>query len=135
MGILLALAGPWLAPFFVNASDPNAAAVIKLSTAILWIASAYQVFDGLYTGSALCLRGAGDAKAPAIAAAFLSWLGFVPLAHMLFFRPGEGWGNFFPQFGFGAEGGWFAAVIYTCLLGVLVFWRWRSGAWRRIEVI
>jgi len=37
-----------------------------------------------------------------------------------------------PQFGFGAVGGWFAALIYICCLGLILYLRWRSGAWRRV---
>jgi hypothetical protein len=37
-----------------------------------------------------------------------------------------------PQLGFGASGGWFAALAYICSLGVVLFLRWRSGAWRQV---
>ncbi|MES2353365.1 MAG: MATE family efflux transporter [Pseudomonadota bacterium] len=134
IGILFSLTGPWLVPFFIAAEDPNAAAVIKLSTTLLWIAAAYHVFDGL-SMSGFCLRGAGDVKTPTIALIFLSWFCFVPLAHMLSFGPGQGWVDFLPTFGLGAIGGWIATVIYIFLLGVLLFWRWRSGAWREISVL
>ena len=135
MGILLAASGRWLVPLFTTANDPNEGAVIELGATLLWIASAYQVFDALNMGSSFCLRGAGDVKAPTIALIFLSWFGFVPLAHMLSFGPGQGWVDFLPQFGFGAVGGWSAAVIYISLLGLLLFWRWRSGAWRRMRLL
>jgi MATE family multidrug resistance protein len=134
VGVLLALAGPWLAPLFVTTGDPNASAVIKLSTTLLWIASAYHVFDGL-SMVGFCLRGAGDVMTPAIAVVFLSWFGFVPLAHMLSFGPGQGWVDFMPKFGFGTVGGWAAAAIYMFLLGTLLFWRWRSGTWRKMKVL
>ena len=29
-------------------------------------------------------------------------------------------------------GGWFAALIYICCLGLMLYLRWRSGAWRRV---
>ena len=134
-GILVAIAGPWLMPLFVSASDPNAAAVIGLGVTLLWVASIYQIFDALNMGSSFCLRGAGDVKTPTIALIFLSWFGFVPLAHTLTFAPGQGWVDFLPHVGFGATGGWTAAVIYILLLGTLLFWRWRSGAWRKIKII
>jgi MATE family multidrug resistance protein len=62
----------------------------------------------------------------------LSWLMFVPLAHSLAFKPGAGWVDWLPQFGLGGVGGWFAALIYICCLGTMLFLRWRSGAWRRV---
>jgi MATE family multidrug resistance protein len=71
-------------------------------------------------------------RIPSIMVLVLSWGFFVPLAHILSFKPGSGWVGFLPQLGFGASGGWFAALAYICALGVVLFLRWRSGAWRRV---
>jgi len=38
------------------------------------------------------------------------------------------------QLGWGVFGGWTALVIYVCLLGVTLFVRWRSGAWKQIRI-
>jgi MATE family multidrug resistance protein len=132
IGVLLALAGPWLMPTFVNASDPDAAEVVRLGIVLLWIAAGYQLFDGLNLGCGFALRGAGDVRFPAVILFALSWGVFVPLAHSLSFEPGEGWVNFLPQFGIGAEGGWFAILVYVVLLGGALYLRWRSGHWRKI---
>jgi multidrug resistance protein, MATE family len=131
-GILLAAAGPWLLPLFTNRSDSHAAAVAARGCQLLWIAAAYQLFDGLNLGGGACLRGAGDVRVPSLMVLALSWGFFVPLAHMLSFEPGAGWVDWLPQLGLGAIGGWFAALAYICCLGVMLFWRWRSGAWRRV---
>jgi MATE family multidrug resistance protein len=132
VGVLLALAGPWLLPLFVTPGDADAAAVIALGAPMLWLAACYQAFDGLNLGSGFCLRGAGDVRVPALLVACLSWLLWVPLTHALTFAPGEGWVAFLPQFGLGALGGWCAAVVYVVLLGLGLWLRWRSGAWRAI---
>jgi MATE family multidrug resistance protein len=132
--VFLAVIGPWLLPLFVNPADPNAAAVIALGRTLLWFAAGYQLFDGLNLGAGFCLRGAGDMRVPTIAIIVLSWFGFVPFTHMFTFAPGQGWVDFLPQFGYGTVGGWAVAMVYTCLLGSLVYLRWRSGAWRRIEL-
>jgi multidrug resistance protein, MATE family len=134
IGVLLAAVGPWIMPFFANANDPNAALVVSRSCLLLWIAAGYQLFDGLNISGSACLRGAGDVRLPAVMVLALSWCLFVPLAHSLSFAPGQGWVNFLPQYGYGAVGGWFAALIYICALGVMLFLRWHSGAWRRIEL-
>jgi multidrug resistance protein, MATE family len=134
IGVLLAAAGPWVLPFFTNAADPNAAQVVRQGCTLLWIAAGYQLFDGLNISSGAILRGAGDVRLPALMVLALSWLLFVPLAHSLSFAPGQGWVHWLPQFGFGAVGGWFAALIYICCLGVMLFLRWRSRAWQRIEL-
>ncbi len=130
-GILLAAAGPWLMPLFTNGADDRAAAVAVRGTQLVWIAAGYQLFDGLNLSAGACLRGAGDVRRPSLMVLALSWGFFVPLAHMLSFAPGAGWVTWLPQFGYGAVGGWFAALAYICCLGSMLFWRWQSGAWRR----
>jgi MATE family multidrug resistance protein len=131
-GLLLAAAGPWLMPLFTNSSGVDAPLVASLGCRLLWIAAGYQLFDGLSLACGACLRGAGDVRIPSIMVLALSWGFFVPLAHILSFKPGFGWVDWLPQFGFGAGGGWFAALAYICALGVVLFLRWRSGAWRRV---
>lgn len=130
IGVALAAAGPWILPAFVNAADPGAAEVIALATTLIWIAAAYQLFDGLNIGCGFCLRGAGDTRFPAVALLLLAWGVFVPLVHLLAFAPGEGWIAGAPGAGWGAVGGWLAAVVYVAMLGTTLAWRWRSGRWR-----
>jgi multidrug resistance protein, MATE family len=131
-GLLLAAAGPWLMPLFTNSAESDAPLVAALGCRLLWIAAGYQLFDGLSLSAGACLRGAGDVRIPSIMVIALSWGFFVPLAHILSFKPGSGWVSWLPQLGFGAAGGWFAALAYICSLGVVLFLRWRSGAWRQV---
>jgi MATE family multidrug resistance protein len=131
-GLLLAAAGPWLMPLFTNSADAHAGSVAALGCRLLWIAAGYQLFDGLNLGSSACLRGAGDVRLPSVMVLALSWGFFVPLAHILTFTAGAGWVDWLPQLGLGAIGGWYAALVYICCLGVMLFLRWRSGAWRRV---
>jgi MATE family multidrug resistance protein len=132
VGVIVAAAGKWLMPWFTNAADPEAGQVAATGYVLLWIAAGYQVFDGFNIASGACLRGAGDVRVPSIMVLALSWSLFVPLAHSLSFRPGEGWVQWLPQYGLGAVGGWLAALIYVCCLGMMLFLRWRSGAWRSV---
>jgi MATE family multidrug resistance protein len=132
IGLLLAATGPWVLPFFTNGADPDASEVVRRGCTLLWIAAGYQLFDGLNISSSAALRGAGDVRLPAIMVLTLSWLLFVPLAHSLSFAKGQGWVDWLPQFGLGAVGGWFAALIYICCLGSMLLLRWRSRAWQRI---
>jgi MATE family multidrug resistance protein len=133
-GLLLGLTGPWLIPLFVTANDPQANAVIDLGLTLMWIAGAYQLFDGLNISSGCCLRGAGDTTVPAILVIAFSWLLFVPVAHALTFHDGEGWLNVLPQFGLGSVGGWTALLGYIFLLGLVMLWRWRARAWQGINI-
>jgi MATE family multidrug resistance protein len=135
IGVLLALAGPAILPLFTGAHDADAAAAVALGTQLLWVAAGFHFFDGVNLGSAMCLRGAGDAVVPAALVLLMSWLLFVPLAYAFTFAPGQGWIRFLPQFGWGPIGGWVAVLIYIMLLGTTLFLRWRSRAWWRIGVL
>jgi MATE family multidrug resistance protein len=134
IGLLVALGGPWILPFFMDSHDLEAGATVALAANLLWLAAAYQFFDGLNLSSGLCLRGAGDATVPAALVLPVSLLLFLPLAHSFTFAPGQGWVNFLPQFGWGAYGGWAAVVLYLMVLGTTLFVRWRSGVWKRIRI-
>ncbi|HUJ53828.1 MAG TPA: MATE family efflux transporter [Steroidobacteraceae bacterium] len=134
IGVLIALGGRWVLPFFAGAHDADSAVAVTLGMRLLWLAAGYQFFDGLNLGSSLCLRGAGDVRVPAALVLLVSLLLFVPLAHALTFSPGEGWVNFLPQYGFGAVGGWVAVLVYVMVLGSTLFLRWRSRAWQAIRI-
>lgn len=134
MGALLALSGPWLLPLFIDPAATGATSVLALAQSLLWIAAAYQLFDGLSLGSGMCLRGAGDAIVPAALVIVLSWLLFMPLAHTMTFAAGQGWVQWLPQLGWGARGGWFAVVIYVLLVSVALQWRWHAKAWQQLRL-
>jgi MATE family multidrug resistance protein len=134
IGVLIALGGPWVLPFFTGAHDRESAAAVATGSRLLWLAAGYQFFDGLNMGSSMCLRGAGDVRIPAALVVVVALLLFVPLAHAFTFAPGDGWVRFLPQFGWGAVGGWVAVLIYVMLLGSTLFLRWRSRAWQRISL-
>ena len=99
-----------------------------LRARLLWLAAAYQFFDGVNFASAFCLRGAGDARVPALIVLACGTLLFLPLTHILTFAPGEGWFDSAPGYGLGAVGGWSAILVGTvstvipALLGL-------NGAW------
>jgi len=134
VGVVLGALGPWILPFFQSNDDARALSVVTRAGVLLWIAAGYQLFDGLNISSGACLRGAGDALLPAFMVIALSWLFFVPLAHILSFGPGQGWVQWLPGLGYGAVGGWLAALVYIMLLGIMLRLRWGSGAWRRIDL-
>jgi MATE family multidrug resistance protein len=134
VGLVIALVGDWLVPLFVNATDPRAAEVIALCSKLLWLAAAYQFFDGVNFASAFCLRGAGDARIPALIVLACGLLLFLPLTHLLTFAPGEGWFDRAPGFGLGAVGGWCAILVYVVAIGTALWLRWKHGAWKQIRL-
>jgi MATE family multidrug resistance protein len=132
IGLVLALAGPYILPLFAASQDAMVGGMVGLGSRLLWFAAAYQFFDGIAMGSSMSLRGAGDVVVPAALVVPLSLLLFLPLAHMLTFAPGQGWFDVLPQLGWGATGGWVAILVYLSVLSSLLLLRWRSGIWRRI---
>ena len=134
IGVLIALGGSWVLPFFTGAHDADSAAAVAIGLKLLWLAAGYQFFDGLNLGSSMCLRGAGDVRVPALLVLPVSLLLFVPLAHALTFAPGQGWVDFLPQAGWGAFGGWIAVLVYVMVLGSTLFLRWHSRAWQAIRL-
>jgi multidrug resistance protein, MATE family len=127
-GLLLAFFGQQLVTWFISPDDPSALALIALGTQLALIAAFYQVFDGLHLGAVFCLRGAGDAKTPALVLFVLSWGFFIPLTYVLTFEPGQGWFSSLPALGYGAVGGWWAANVYILVLSIFLAWRWWKGA-------
>jgi MATE family multidrug resistance protein len=119
---------------FFGSGDAESTEAIRLALLFLWPAAAYQFFDGLYFGSSFSLRAAGDTSVPASVALGLSWLVFVPLAHTLVFDADSAWVSGLPQAGLGALGGWLALMSYAMVLGGVMYWRWRSGHWRKIDL-
>jgi len=134
MALSLLLLSPWLLPGFLAGGDAAAGEAVALALLLLWPAAAYQFFDGLYFGSSFALRATGDTAVPARTALLLSWLFFVPLAHTLVFTAEQAWVPGLPQAGLGALGGWLALMAYAMVLGSVMYRRWRSERWRRIDI-
>ena len=134
IALLLLTFSQWLLPGFFPDGDPAGREAVALALVLLWPAAAYQFFDGLYFGSSFALRATGDTAVPARTALLLSWLFFVPLAHTLVFTPEQAWLPGLPQAGLGAVGGWLALMAYAMVLGTLMYRRWRSERWRRIDL-
>jgi MATE family multidrug resistance protein len=100
--------------------DPE---VVALGIPLLSIGAFYQLFDAFSVLSDGALRGAGDTRWPFIARCLASWLIFLPCAWLLAFR-----------LDMGLIGAWIGGVFSSATLGLVLFLRFRSGAWRRIEI-
>src|SRR5207237_548934 len=66
IGVLIALGGPWVLPFFTGSHDAEAARGVALGMQLLWLAARSQFFAGLNVATSIGLRGAGDARIPAV---------------------------------------------------------------------
>ncbi len=91
---------------------------------MLWV-SLYQVFDAMSITFIFALRGAGDTTVPAILSGACCWVLFVGGSYTLALLA--------PQLGI--HSAWFMAIAYLTALGFLVWWRFRSGVWQKMQVL
>ncbi len=101
----------------IRAFNPDPA-VTSIGADLLIFAAIFQVFDAMAMVAGGILRGSGDTRGPAAIQIGLSWLFFLPLAYFACLR-----------YGFGARGGWFAATAYILVMGIVLYARYRKGAW------
>ena len=97
--------------------------LVAIGTAMLVVSAAWQLADAISMTLAETLRAAGDTTWTAGARLVLAWVVFTPLAFLVIRRGG------------GAVGAMLCLVVYVGLLAAALAWRFRSGAWRRIELI
>lgn len=101
-------------------TDPN---VLRYGRPLLLVGACYQFFDAIAIVSDGALRGAGDTRWPFVARCLLSWFVFLPLAYL-----------FAIPMGGGLTGAWLAGLVSIVLLALYLVLRFRSGAWRQIEI-
>ncbi|HOX44580.1 MAG TPA: MATE family efflux transporter [Myxococcota bacterium] len=117
----LLVPGALMLPF---ARGADAAQVTAVGVRMLLVSAAWQLFDATATTLAEALRAAGDTLFPLVARLVIAWTVFVPgaLATVYF------WG--------GREvGATLWLVAYLALLAGALYLRFRTGAWRRVELV
>jgi MATE family multidrug resistance protein len=87
-------------------------AILDLGVALLRIAAAFQLFDGIQGVAAGALRGAGDVRFAFVVNVAAHWLVGFPLALVLAFG-----------LGMGAPGLWWGLLVGLALVGGLLLWR------------
>ncbi|HTL36337.1 MAG TPA: MATE family efflux transporter [Kofleriaceae bacterium] len=98
--------------------------MVTIGTTMLLISAAWQLFDATAMTLSETLRAAGDTFWTAAARLVLAWVVFTPAAILVVMV----WGG-------GAVGAMLCLVGYLALLAALLGYRFRSGAWRKIELI
>ena len=131
LGLCVALSMPWLATLFLTGDGASASAVRSLCVGLVGPAMLFQACDGWKLASNCCLMGVGDVRLPAALATAMAWLLWVPAAYLLIFGLPGGWTHNLAWAGLGATGGWWASVLYSLVMGSLLYGRWRRAAWRR----
>jgi MATE family multidrug resistance protein len=96
-------------------SDP---ALIQATTALIYVAAAFQISDGASLVARSMLRGAGDVRYAAVVAVASSWVCTPPLAYAL--------GR---VLGLGAVGGWLGLCLEITVGAAILWWRFANGGW------
>jgi multidrug resistance protein, MATE family len=102
----------------------RSAALVTTGATMLAISAAWQLFDAIGITLSETLRSAGDTFWTAAARFVLAWVVFLPAAFYIV-RDLDG----------GALGAMACLVGYLALLAAAFAYRFRSGAWRRIDLI
>ncbi|MDX2023555.1 MAG: MATE family efflux transporter [Deltaproteobacteria bacterium] len=101
----------------------DAAELIRVGRTMLAISACWQLFDAVVISLSEILRSAGDTAWCLWARVVLAWLTFMPVAYYVVSVRHQGY-----------------VAAMMCLMGYLVLlaiafsWRFRAGAWRRIDL-
>ncbi|MDB4958699.1 MAG: Multidrug and toxin extrusion family efflux pump YdhE/NorM [Myxococcales bacterium] len=109
----------WFAPEGVDSAQ-----LIEVGSSMLVISALWQVFDATGITLAETLRAAGDTSWPAKVRILIAWFVFTPAAYVVV-NLSHG----------GAVGAMLCLVGYLALVALALGLRFRSGAWRSIELI
>ncbi len=120
--VYLVAAEAILALFTPSGSDGPALAAV--GALVLRLSAGWQLFDALAIVVGEALRAAGDTRWCMWARIVLAWPLFLPLSAAAIFW----WGG-------GVPTAILSIIVYLAALAGLFVWRFRSGAWRRIELI
>jgi MATE family multidrug resistance protein len=99
------------------------AEVIRLGRPLLAVGAVFQLFDAVAIVASGSLRGAGDTRWPFMVQTTLAWTTFLPLAYI---------GGVVLEGGL--SGAWLGGAVHVALLSGALAWRWRSGAWKSMEI-
>lgn len=96
---------------------------VRVGAVMLAISSVWQVFDALGLALGEALRAAGDTAWCLWARLVIAWAVFLPASWWAIVKLDAG-----------PNGAMWCVVFYIVLLAAVLAWRFRSGAWRRIDL-
>ncbi len=97
--------------------------IVALGSTMLVISAGWQLFDAIAMTLSETLRAAGDTFWTAAARLVLAWAVFVPAAYLVVDNGG------------GPIGAMICVAGYVALLALALAYRFKSGAWKTIELI
>jgi len=100
-------------------SDPR---VLMVGPTLLWVAAAFQIFDGIQTVCTGALRGLGETRVPMIANFVGYWILGLPLGLTLCF-----------VLRWGIYGLWIGLTLALVVIGLSLLARWRKDSNRVVE--
>jgi MATE family multidrug resistance protein len=98
--------------------------LVAIGSTMLVISAAWQLTDAVGITLAETLRAAGDTTWTAAARLVLAWVVFTPSAFLVVTRLHGG-----------PVGAMLCLVGYLVLLATALTWRFKSGAWKQIQLI
>lgn len=98
-------------------------AVQEVASNLFIFVAVYQTVDAFGTVSSGAIRGAGDTRWPMVVSLIMSWFFFVPSVLIL--------GG---VLNLGIYGAWTGATLHSCILGVVMFGRFRRGRWKSMKI-
>ena len=113
-----------LAPYAIGADPESFAEGSRIATVLLRFVAFYSIFDMVNVICAGGLKGAGDTRFPMTATVVISWLAMLIPTWWFCVRQGQG-----------VYVAWMFATLYVVILGVVMFVRYRKGAWKSLRVI
>ena len=113
-GIVFLLAPEPLIKLYTH--DPG---VLALGPSLLWIAAAFQIFDGVQTVCTGALRGLGETRVPMIANLVGYWVLGLPLGFILCF-----------VMKWGVYGMWIGLTVSLVIIASTLLVRWRRDSLR-----
>ncbi len=118
------LPGFLLAPYAAGADPATFGEVSRIATVLLRFVAFYSIFDMVNIVCAGGLKGAGDTRFPMTATVVISWVVMLIPTWWFCVRGGQG-----------VYIAWVFASLYVIVLGVVMFVRYRKGAWKSLRVI
>jgi MATE family multidrug resistance protein len=97
----------------------NDARVLALGPSLLWIAAAFQIFDGIQTVSTGALRGLGETRVPMVANLVGYWVMGLPLGFILCF-----------VLKWGVYGMWIGLTLSLVVIASTLLLRWHRDSAR-----
>ncbi len=101
--------------------DPQ---VLAVGPSLLWVAAAFQIFDGIQTVSTGALRGLGETRAPMLANLVGYWVLGLPLGLTLCF-----------VLHWGIYGMWIGLTLALIVIALTLLLRWRRDSTRAVLAV